>query len=375
MKRMSRTGDNYGKSAVSYVLIGSNQRYPNNGRCMAVDFDDIAISTLGYIGPLSGSGAAVCGDGNCDPGETCPEDSCCSGVSYNNATQVCCSGTAYTGNCCSDLDCTSPETCQSYTCQPPLQCEQDLDGDGYGVGPSCLGPDCDDDNPSIHPRTTEICGDGVDQDCSGSDQACQSQGGVFIFQDSLPVGASIESGDPMAVSTNNPHQGTSSLEITGQGSWSNCRIINLNIDVSSLDWQSSYLELMASSPAALGYVAVNLWGDGTKAPEQVFSLAGSGGYEVIQIPLSGFSPTQAGFGNALTMFMIGSDWGSSTIHLDEVRIVSPGQAYHRADEDQSCTISQAELLAWINYWYSDSTAYPMWEMMQAVGFYYSGNAC
>jgi hypothetical protein len=36
------------------VLIGSNQREPNNGRCMYVDFDDIAISNTGYIGPLGG---------------------------------------------------------------------------------------------------------------------------------------------------------------------------------------------------------------------------------------------------------------------------------------------------------------------------------
>lgn len=34
------------------VLIGSNQAKPDNGRCMAVDFDDIAVSNTEYIGPL-----------------------------------------------------------------------------------------------------------------------------------------------------------------------------------------------------------------------------------------------------------------------------------------------------------------------------------
>jgi hypothetical protein len=40
----------------------------------------------------------------------------------------------------------------------------DLDGDGYGMGPGCRGPDCDDANPSSFPGATELC-DGRDNDC------------------------------------------------------------------------------------------------------------------------------------------------------------------------------------------------------------------
>jgi hypothetical protein len=36
------------------------------------------------------------------------------------------------------------------------------------------GQDCDDRNPNISPRAYDICGDGIDQDCSGSDLACSS---------------------------------------------------------------------------------------------------------------------------------------------------------------------------------------------------------
>jgi hypothetical protein len=42
----------------------------------------------------------------------------------------------------------------------------DGDGDGYAAD------DCDDARVEIHPRATEICDDGVDQDCSGADLAC-----------------------------------------------------------------------------------------------------------------------------------------------------------------------------------------------------------
>ncbi|MHC4268534.1 MAG: M6 family metalloprotease domain-containing protein [Planctomycetota bacterium] len=42
----------------------------------------------------------------------------------------------------------------------------DNDGDGYGVGVDCLGPDCDDNDPNVYPGATEVC-DGVDNNCNG----------------------------------------------------------------------------------------------------------------------------------------------------------------------------------------------------------------
>lgn len=44
----------------------------------------------------------------------------------------------------------------------------DNDGDGYSGE---MG-DCDDTNPAIYPYAQEICGDGIDQNCSGSDASC-----------------------------------------------------------------------------------------------------------------------------------------------------------------------------------------------------------
>ncbi len=60
----------------------------------------------------------------------------------------------------------------------------DGDGDGYGdpasATPSCstvsgmidTGGDCDDSDGAVNPAAVEICGDGVDDDCSGADLDC-----------------------------------------------------------------------------------------------------------------------------------------------------------------------------------------------------------
>ena len=53
-----------------------------------------------------------------------------------------------------------------YTLDPDL--DVDEDGDGYTINDG----DCDDTNPGIHPDATDTCGDGIDQDCSGSDTIC-----------------------------------------------------------------------------------------------------------------------------------------------------------------------------------------------------------
>ena len=55
----------------------------------------------------------------------------------------------------------------SYTV-PLASVDPDRDKDGYSEHDG----DCNDDRASVHPGAEEICGDGIDQDCSGSDRSC-----------------------------------------------------------------------------------------------------------------------------------------------------------------------------------------------------------
>lgn len=65
----------------------------------------------------------------------------------------------------------------------------DADGDGY-VAVDQGGDDCDDANPAVNPGSDEVCGDGIDQDCSGDDTLCENG----EDSPSLPGGSSDSGG-------------------------------------------------------------------------------------------------------------------------------------------------------------------------------------
>lgn len=51
----------------------------------------------------------------------------------------------------------------------------DLDADGYFDQNQCTQPgatDCNDNSSSVHPGASDVCGNGIDEDCSGSDTTC-----------------------------------------------------------------------------------------------------------------------------------------------------------------------------------------------------------
>nr|HOO45290.1 MopE-related protein [Deltaproteobacteria bacterium] len=79
-------------------------------------------------------------------------------------------------------------------CPPPFTWYKDSDGDGYSDGTTSVSvsqptgyrpegelasdlTDCNDEDGSVYPGAFEICGDGIDQDCDGSDLVCLDSDG------------------------------------------------------------------------------------------------------------------------------------------------------------------------------------------------------
>jgi hypothetical protein len=89
---------------------------------------------------------------------------------------------------------------------PPSRWALDLDEDGYpagdpegdetcfspgaGYAPVSLGLDCRPADPESYPGATEICGDGIDQDCSGADIDCGPPSSCAEVQSLNPVAPS-----------------------------------------------------------------------------------------------------------------------------------------------------------------------------------------
>ena len=109
----------------------------------------------------------------------------CNGLSVNGAPSACerqagcseytissitsCIGTA---TACSTFGtqntCTNQAGCDWLVCQGT-----DSDTDGYFSAATCGSVfDCNDNNANVNPQAPEICGDGIDNDCSGGDLAC-----------------------------------------------------------------------------------------------------------------------------------------------------------------------------------------------------------
>ena len=61
--------------------------------------------------------------------------------------------------------------------------------------------------------------------------------------------------------------------------------------------------------------------------------------------------------------------------LDDIMVLGDAASYHPADTDFSCSISLPELNSYIVSWKYDSQANPMGRLIEALVYYYSGNAC
>jgi hypothetical protein len=135
---------------------GGGGRGESNGLdddCDGAIDEDVLISTCNYI-PDAGPDAGPDNDGDGYP----------AGSDCNDSDPNVHPGAEET--CCDSVD----QNCDGYLEPEDIACNCffDADGDGYGSGFG-PGPDCNDSDPTIHPDAPEVCGDGIDQNCDGSD--------------------------------------------------------------------------------------------------------------------------------------------------------------------------------------------------------------
>jgi hypothetical protein len=162
---------------------------PSNGTTDAVD-DVAEDSGINPFGPDSESDAIATTDGSGDSdvdatqdtgggeiGDPCSDDSDCESdlcLPLGGGAGVCSDLCVGDDTCPDGFECTIWENLGEdlvTICVPTDYCF-DPDGDLYGDGPGCRGPDCVENAEEINAGAPEIC-DGVDNDCDGQvdDQA------------------------------------------------------------------------------------------------------------------------------------------------------------------------------------------------------------
>ncbi|MHC4838567.1 MAG: PPC domain-containing protein [Planctomycetota bacterium] len=152
------------------------------------------------VGRVCDRTSGSCVTGACNVERTCDQGQRCDTTTYTCigdanppcATDADCAGAGLAicdpngecrqVQCRSMMDCDPGERCsETNNCVPDVQTCIDGDNDGYGEGASCMGPDCDDNNPMVNPGVVENgqmnCDDGIDNDCSGGDVICGAADG------------------------------------------------------------------------------------------------------------------------------------------------------------------------------------------------------
>jgi len=143
--------------------------------CPSVANPDQADSDHDGTGDACQDLTSVCGDGVREGSEGCDGADLgglgCPDLGFDGGALAC------------DPGCTlDTSSCTMSEPDPPGPSCQAADGDGFedaacNSDPAAGGGDCNDADPSVNPGATDVCGDGIDQDCSGKDRKCRRGGG------------------------------------------------------------------------------------------------------------------------------------------------------------------------------------------------------
>lgn len=332
---------------------------------------------------------------NCDDGDSCTTDSCV-GQGTCNPT---CQNVPITA--CVDDDC-CPAGCtpeNDIDCQP-TQCENDQDGDGYGTGPSCLGPDCNDNNPNVNQTIqclydgsscgqfdlcllncpippTEICDntqdddcdnlpDCLDSDCSG-DPSCQTEKTISV--DSTYPGYTTDTIDDDIIEPYGGEQTTwASEDSDTEPHWVRIDFSSpLSINTVTIHWAyNDYQEMFMSSQE----VRVQYWDGSGYVDAATITNTEEAQSSTVTFPEMTTS--------SLRLWQpadMGPPTYSRVMWLTEVDYSSQA-TYHRADNNpQDGCIDLNELLASIVRWKVSSRDVRMPEVMEAIGLWKGGTGC